>query len=198
MIGPLPNPARYALAVAVHAAVLCGCGKAPAPGVPEQQVALHRDSADASRHTAADSADAAESGSNAGPLSPPSPPNSAPPPSGPFSQARVREIVRANYDRIGECYRAGLKRDPKMKGTIAMHVAIGDDGVVVGAHAEKDGPAAKSKDPSPQDRSEARLDPKLSAPKVVTCIEDVFKQLRFPPTGRGLVNLVYPVVVSSE
>lgn len=117
----------------------------------------------------------------------PAAPADAPPPDGPFSRDRIREIVRANYDRVGECYAAGLSRDPKMKGTIEVHLAIGEDGTVVGANAAKGREVVARK-----------VDDRLTDDTVVRCVEQVFTRLRFPPTGRGLVNMIYPVVLAVE
>ena len=103
-----------------------------------------------------------------------------PAPDGPFSAGRVKEIVRGHFDKVSACYEEGLARDPKMKGTIEVHLAIADDGFVVGATGKDSG------------------DDALTDPTVVGCVETVFKRLRFPLTERGLVNLVYPVVLRVE
>jgi hypothetical protein len=133
----------------------------------------------------------------------PEPVASAPeeePPSGPFTSDRVREIVRKHYDEVGACYQAGLERDPKMKGTIEVHLAIGEDGVVLAANASKDPKDAKgSKAPPRAGRPKAKKEElRIADSEVVSCVEKVFIALRFPPTGRGLVNMIYPVVLAVE
>ncbi len=100
---------------------------------------------------------------------------------GPFSTDRVREIVRAHFDAMGACYADGLTRDPGLAGTINVRLTIGGDGHVLSATAPK----------------EAAADA-LTDATVVGCVETEFKGLRFPPTGRGLVSLVYPVVFGVE
>ena len=128
-----------------------------------------------------------------------------PPPQGPFGPRRVREIVRDNYDAIGACYLAGLDRDPKLKGTISVKLAISGRGTVVSANAPQKPPTAsppkateRKKKPYWKRKAAPPKEEVLTDPGVVTCVEDVFKRLRFPPTGRGLVNLVYPVVLNVE
>ncbi len=117
----------------------------------------------------------------------PADPPAAEAPAGPFSRERIREIVRANYAEVGECYAAGLARDPGLRGTIEMHLAIGEDGTVVGANAAKGRAPAGRKD-----------DDRITDEAVVSCVERVFTRLRFPATGRGLVNMIYPVVLAVE
>jgi hypothetical protein len=101
---------------------------------------------------------------------------------------QIKPVVRASYDRMGACYKQGLDRDPKLAGTIDVHLAIGEDGAVLGA----DAPKKKSAKPGRK-----RAD-KLMDPEVVECVEKVFMTLRFPPSRRGMVQLVYPVVFAVE
>jgi len=112
---------------------------------------------------------------------------SGPAPEGPFSRARVREIVRAHYGAMTPCYVEALERDNGLRGTIEVHLAIAADGTVVGATADK----AKTGEPGMA--GELLVDA-----EVVSCVEAHFRGLRFPETGRGLVNLVYPVVFAIE
>lgn len=120
---------------------------------------------------------------------PPAPPPApvGPAPAGPFSTARVKEIVRSQYDAMTPCYTDALERDNSLRGTIEVHLAIAADGTVVGATADKAGTG------EPGVAGEALVDP-----GVVSCVEAHFRGLRFPETGRGLVNLVYPVVFAIE
>ena len=48
------------------------------------------------------------------------------------------------------------------------------------------------------DRRKKGSPERITDPEVVTCVEGVFLSLTFPPTMRGLVNLVYPVVLHTE
>ena len=118
----------------------------------------------------------------------------------PLTEDMVRETVRLHYDRMGDCYTAGLARDPSLAGTIEVHLSIGDDGKVVSAFADKDtgnSSGAKGRRPKPP-RRKPRGEPQITDAEVVGCVEGVFTSLTFPPTGRGLVNLVYPVVLRTE
>ncbi len=122
------------------------------------------------------------------------------PVAGPFNEARVQEIVRAHFDGMGQCYAKALPRAPKLAGTINVSLTIDGDGAVVAANA----PRAEAAPSTPQ-RPKSRWAPKpkpteelLTDAEVVSCVESEFKALRFPPTGRGLVTLVYPVVFRTE
>ncbi len=127
--------------------------------------------------------------------------NAKGPVAGPFSESRVQDIVRANFEKMGDCYQLGLRRDPKLKGTINVSITVDGEGRVVRATAPKsDKPKPKRKkrkrrywEKKPKDQEELITDT-----EVVSCIEGEFKVLRFPPTGRGLVTLVYPIVLRTE
>jgi hypothetical protein len=106
-------------------------------------------------------------------------------PPGPFSENIVRDVVRKSFDKLGECYAEGLTRDKKLAGTIEVQLAIDDAGDVIGATAPK-GPRASKKTKDG--------DTRILDATVIGCVEQHFKTLRFPPTGRGLVNIVYSVV----
>jgi len=95
--------------------------------------------------------------------------------------------VRANYEAMMPCYTDALARDASLRGTIEVHLAIAADGSVAGATADK---VAQGQ---PGVNGEALVDQ-----EVVSCVEAHFRELRFPETGRGLVNLVYPVVFAVE
>lgn len=120
---------------------------------------------------------------------------------GPFSEERVQEIVRANFDKMGACYAAGLKRDSKLKGTINVSLTIDGEGSVVNASApksDKPKPKPKKKVPYWMRNKQKKQEELITDTGVVTCVEGEFKALRFPPTGRGLVTLTYPVVFRTE
>lgn len=124
------------------------------------------------------------------------------PVAGPFNEERVQEIVRANFSKMGDCYAKGLQRDPSLKGTINVSLTIDDEGVVVRAVAPK---SDKPKPPPPPPRKLRYWEKKPKEPEevitdteVVTCVEGEFKLLRFPPTGRGLITLLYPIVLRTE
>lgn len=118
-----------------------------------------------------------------GAASPAGPPPAGRPP-GPLTQDEIRAVVRASYDQMTQCYLAGLERDPALGGTIDVHLAIDGEGEVVGASAPKG--VAK------------RGDERLLDAGVVDCVEQVFRKLSFPATGRGMVTLTYPVAFHRE
>lgn len=128
-------------------------------------------------------------------------PVAAPEPvAGPFSESRVQEIVRENFGKLGDCYAKALVRQPKLAGTINVSLTIDDDGSVVSAKAPKSDAPPKPK-PKPKRNRWRKPEPVeefITDTEVVTCVEGEFKILRFPPTGRGLVTFVYPVVFRTE
>jgi hypothetical protein len=121
---------------------------------------------------------------------------------GPFSEDRVQDIVRANFNKMGACYQKGLNRDATLKGTINVSLTIDGKGRVVRATA----PKSDKPKPKPKPKRKLRYWEKKRKPveefitdtEVVTCVENEFKALLFPPTGRGLVTLVYPIVLRTE
>lgn len=117
---------------------------------------------------------------------------------GPFSESRVQEIVRENFGKFGDCYAKGLVRQPKLAGTINVSLTIDDDGSVVSANAPKSDAPPKPKPKPNRWRKPKPVEEFITDTEVVTCVEGEFKVLRFPPTGRGLVTFVYPVVFRTE
>ncbi|MEM1029712.1 MAG: AgmX/PglI C-terminal domain-containing protein [Myxococcota bacterium] len=99
----------------------------------------------------------------------------------------MQEIVRSNFDRLSPCYARAVTRDPSLRGTIRVRLAIGADGRVIGATADRARPG------EPGVRGDALVDP-----EVVGCVEEEFSTFRFPETGRGMVTTVYPLTFSLE
>jgi hypothetical protein len=84
----------------------------------------------------------------------------------------IQRIVRQNFGRLRLCYENGLRRDPKLQGTVRVKFVIGRDGAVaLAASAGSDMPDAA----------------------VEACVIKVFKGLSFPQPEGGVVSVVYPV-----
>ena len=186
--------------VALGLGLVVGCGPATPTGKTagdgeEAGETAHSGDAPAGSGSSGATADA-ESGGTAQAEPEPAPV------AGPFSEARVQEIVRANFDKMGACYAKGLERDAAMKGTIRVSLAIDGKGEVVRAVAPKsDKPKPKPKPPKKRhywEKKPKEVEEVITDTAVVTCVETEFKALRFPPTGRGLINLVYPIVFKTQ
>ncbi|MCA9624457.1 MAG: AgmX/PglI C-terminal domain-containing protein [Myxococcales bacterium] len=105
----------------------------------------------------------------------------------PLTTAAIQKVVRARFDEVGACYGLGLAREPKLAGTIEVRLSIAGDGHVVAADAD---PAKGGVSTDP--------DRPMSDPEVVRCVEKMFEGLSFAPTKRGLVQVIYPVVLRTE
>ena len=120
---------------------------------------------------------------------PPPPPTSPLPNDGTrLTHNKIRSIARETFETMSRCYSDALARDPQTQGgRINLMIAIADDGAVLTANAE---PVQKS-----QSNSGKQM---VTDPQVRTCVENHFKSLRFPPTNRGIMNMIYPVDFSIE
>ncbi len=120
---------------------------------------------------------------------PPPPPTSPLPNDGQrLTHNKIRSIARNTFETMSRCYSDALARDPQTQGgRINLVLAIADDGAVLTANAE---PVAQ------RQASNARQ--MVTDPQVRTCVENHFKSLRFPPTNRGIMNMIYPVDFSVE
>lgn len=115
----------------------------------------------------------------------------------------VREVVRAHYAGLGTCYQQGLERDPKLAGTVAVHLTVDGQGRVVDASAPE---ASKKSKPPRRRRWHKRRrgrhplppEPRITDAEVVGCLLDKMRALQFPPSKRGLTNLVYPLVFATQ
>jgi hypothetical protein len=159
--------------------LLAACAAGAAPGAPSPDSARER------RSTANEPLAQTSPRDAASPTEVEPPSASKPsPPAAPLNHESIRAVVRASYDTMTACYLQGLRRDPSLGGTIDMHLVIDDDGKVVGATAPK-GVAKPG-------------DERLLDAEVVGCVERAFTKLAFPPTGRGMLTLTYPVVFHLE
>lgn len=85
----------------------------------------------------------------------------------------VQRIVRQNFGRFRMCYEGGLRRDPKLEGSVTVQFEIGKDGAVS------------------KPKSVAVTDLKDQA--VVACIVKSFASLSFPAPEGGVVVVKYPI-----
>lgn len=83
---------------------------------------------------------------------------------------RCLEDVSARVnDRRAEaraCYDEGVKRIPGLQGRLIINYEIDPDGTVV-------------------DASQSAQDEQITDEEVVACVEDVIRQIKFPPSKRG-------------
>ncbi len=111
----------------------------------------------------------------------------------------VRRVVQENFGAMRACYEKGLRQNPKLQGRIPVHLAVDGQGKVTYAgdadHPPADAPLLIAL-PSPGASAPSSTAPPLRDPKVVGCVLDVFRGLRFPsPADRkGVATVVYPVV----
>jgi hypothetical protein len=89
----------------------------------------------------------------------------------------IQKIVRQSNGRYRACYEAGLGRDAKLAGRVAVRFVIGRDGRVV---------------------STADADSNLPDRVAVACVIAAFGTLQFPPPSGGEVTVVYPIMFSPE
>lgn len=87
----------------------------------------------------------------------------------------VARVVRQNAGRIRVCYGEGLKRDPRLAGTVRVRFVIDRSGSVVTA----------------QDAAST-----LPDREVVACIARAFGSLAFPQPEGGIVVVTYPMTLS--
>jgi hypothetical protein len=87
---------------------------------------------------------------------------------------QIQSIVRTNYDRFRRCYESGLARNPKLRGRVAIRFVI-----------ERDGTVSK----------QAITHNELPDCAVAQCVRDGFSDLKFPVPERGIVTVVYPIML---
>jgi hypothetical protein len=89
----------------------------------------------------------------------------------------IERIVRRSTGRLRLCYEAGLKRDPKLQGRVAVRFVIARDGTVSNvANAGSD----------------------LTDAEVVSCVMRAFSTLVYPQPWEGIVTVVFPIVFTSR
>ncbi|WP_437808560.1 hypothetical protein [Sorangium sp. So ce1078] len=111
----------------------------------------------------------------------------------------VRRVVQENFGPMRACYEKGLRQNPRLQGRIPVHLVVDGEGKVTYAgdadHPPADAPLLIAL-PSPGAAAPSSSAPPLRDPKVVGCVLDVFRGLRFPsPADRkSVATVVYPVV----
>jgi beta-lactamase regulating signal transducer with metallopeptidase domain len=91
---------------------------------------------------------------------------------GRLSPEVIQAVVRQSFGAFRACYENGLKRNPKLQGTVTVRFAIEPDGHV--QDAADDGST-------------------LPDAEVVQCVVKGFSALTFPPPEGGYVTVAYPV-----
>ena len=86
----------------------------------------------------------------------------------------IQSIVRTHYDAFRHCYEAGLGRNPRLTGRIAVRFVIARDG-----HVSRSSIAGNT----------------LTDCRVAACVRDAFRSLSFPPPEGGVVTVVYPIML---
>ena len=92
-------------------------------------------------------------------------------PNGRIAPELIQAKVRARFGAIGACYQAGLKKDPKLTGTVNVKSVVGMDGTT------KEAVDAQSTLPDKD---------------VVACVVGEFGKITYP-AGSGTLTIVYPV-----
>ncbi|WP_437686379.1 hypothetical protein [Sorangium sp. So ce176] len=111
----------------------------------------------------------------------------------------VRRVVHENFGPMRACYEKGLRKNPKLEGRIPVHLVVDGQGKVTYA-GDADRPPADAPLlialPSPGAAAPSSPAPPLRDDKVIDCVLDVFRGLRFPSAAdsKGVASVVYPVV----
>lgn len=86
----------------------------------------------------------------------------------------IAKIIKDNRKAFRDCYEKGTKDLPDLQGTLTLHFVLDPEGKIKKAELN-------------QERST------LKAPPVVDCAIGVLKQLRFPPSSKGMESTInYP------
>jgi hypothetical protein len=85
----------------------------------------------------------------------------------------ISRIVRQNFGRFRLCYEQGLRRDPELRGRVAVKIAIAHDGAT--SSAEDAGSELPNRE-------------------VVACVVRSFGSLSFPSPTVGTASVVFPLL----
>ncbi len=100
----------------------------------------------------------------------------------------IQTIVRHHFNDMVHCYEDALAHNPNTPGGLVNIVlVIAGNGSVLSAD-----PQPLPKRPKP---NSAKI---LTDPQVRSCIARAFQRIQFPPTNRGMMNMIYPVELSVE
>jgi hypothetical protein len=89
----------------------------------------------------------------------------------------IKRVIRANFPRFRACYESGLKKDPGLKGTVAVRFIIDNTGAIETANL-----AGGS----------------MSDGSVSSCVLGVYKTISFPEPEGGKVMVTYPIDFQNE
>ena len=89
----------------------------------------------------------------------------------------IKRIIRANFPRFRACYEQGLKKDPGLKGTVAVRFIIDTTGAVESANLSGGS---------------------MSDGQVSSCVLGVYRTLSFPEPEGGKVMVTYPIDFQNE
>jgi hypothetical protein len=128
-------------------------------------------------------------------------------PAGRMSAAAIQRVVRPAFGAFKQCYEAGLRRDPSLRGTVRVRFTVSRDGTVSEA-ADADGAT-----PDPLAFGLGPTASRLEDPGVRACVVAAFKRLVFPrpqpasvgrqatearPTEGGTFSGTYPIDLSAR
>jgi hypothetical protein len=89
----------------------------------------------------------------------------------------IKRVIRANFPRFRQCYEGGLKKDPGLKGTVAVRFIIDTTGAIESASLSGGS---------------------MSDSQVSSCVLGVYKTLSFPEPESGKVMVNYPIDFQNE
>lgn len=115
---------------------------------------------------------------------------------GKLSYRAVQETIQQSFDKIQSCYLERLKKDPKLRGQMTVHMIVDPSGKVSYA-GDADRPEPNSPPvlalPSLGKQPFVVSGPPLPSDEVRTCVVSAFKELTFPSPGAGNALVIYPM-----
>ena len=111
----------------------------------------------------------------------------------------VRSVVQERFGEMRACFEKGLRQNPKLEGRLPVHLVVDGEGKVTYA-GDADRPPADAPLlialPSPGATPSSSPAPPLRDAKVIGCVLEVFRSLRFPSAAdhKSVATVVYPVV----
>ena len=92
---------------------------------------------------------------------------------GRLAKEEIQRVVRRSFGRFRECYEDGLRRDPRLQGSLAVYFVIESDGRVT--RQEDRGSNLPDRD-------------------VVACVVDKWGSLHLPNPEGGFLTVVDPII----
>lgn len=102
--------------------------------------------------------------------------------SGRLPPSEIQRVMRENFGAFRTCYESGLKKNPDLKGRVALRFVIDRDGHV--SHAS-------------EDLAHTPADQQMPDEQVKACIVNALRGLEFPQPEGGIVTVVYPIMFSA-